>query len=51
MRLGDFKALTFDVCGTLIDWESGLVAALKPLTDRVSRSFDHDDILKGARVP
>ena len=34
MRLSDFKALTFDVYGTLIDWESGMVAALKPLTDR-----------------
>ncbi|MEL6478436.1 MAG: haloacid dehalogenase type II [Pseudomonadota bacterium] len=35
MRLSDFKALTFDVYGTLIDWESGMVAGLKPLTDQV----------------
>ncbi|MEZ0211919.1 MAG: haloacid dehalogenase, partial [Xanthobacteraceae bacterium] len=35
MRLSDFKALTFDCYGTLIDWESGMVAGLKPLTDRV----------------
>ena len=35
MRLSDFKALTFDCYGTLIDWESGMVAALKPLTDKV----------------
>ncbi|MEM9010325.1 MAG: haloacid dehalogenase type II [Pseudomonadota bacterium] len=35
MRLNDFKVLTFDVYGTLIDWESGMVAGLKPLTDRV----------------
>ena len=34
-RLSDFKALTFDVYGTLIDWESGMIAALKPLSDRV----------------
>ena len=34
MRLSDFKALTFDCYGTLIDWESGMVAALKPLTDK-----------------
>ena len=34
MRLTDFKALTFDCYGTLIDWESGMIEALKPLTDR-----------------
>jgi len=26
MRLSDFKVLTFDVYGTLIDWESGMIA-------------------------
>ena len=35
MRLSDFRVLTFDVYGTLIDWESGMVAGLTPLTDRV----------------
>ncbi|MEM8698069.1 MAG: haloacid dehalogenase type II [Pseudomonadota bacterium] len=35
MKLSDFRALTFDVYGTLIDWESGMIAGLKPLTDRV----------------
>ena len=38
MRLSDFKALTFDCYGTLIDWETGMVAALKPLTDRADRA-------------
>lgn len=46
MRLSDYKALTFDVYGTLIDWESGMVSALQPLTDRVSRSLTRDDILE-----
>ncbi len=46
MKLIDYKALTFDVYGTLIDWESGMVAGLKPLTDRVSRSLTRDDILE-----
>ena len=46
MRLTDFKALTFDVYGTLIDWESGMVAALKPLTDRVGRALARDEILE-----
>lgn len=46
MKLSDFKALTFDVYGTLIDWESGMVDALKPLTDKVSRSLTRDDVLE-----
>src|SRR5690242_9467242 len=35
MRLSDFKILTFDCYGTLIDWESGMIEALKPLTSKV----------------
>lgn len=46
MKLSDFKALTFDVYGTLIDWESGMVEGLKPLTDKVSRHLSRDDILE-----
>ncbi|MEM7270368.1 MAG: haloacid dehalogenase type II [Pseudomonadota bacterium] len=34
MKISDYKALTFDVYGTLIDWESGMIAGLKPLTDQ-----------------
>ena len=30
MRLSDFSVLSFDCYGTLIDWESGIVAALAP---------------------
>ena len=33
MRLSDFNALSFDCYGTLIDWESGILAALRPLRD------------------
>jgi 2-haloacid dehalogenase len=33
MRLTDFKVLTFDCYGTLIDWERGILAALRPLLD------------------
>ena len=46
MRLSDFKALTFDVYGTLIDWESGMVAGLKPLTARVGRALSRNEILE-----
>ncbi len=35
MRMSEFKALTFDCYGTLIDWESGIIEALKPLTSKV----------------
>ena len=34
MRLSDFKALSFDCYGTLIDWETGLLTALEPLRGR-----------------
>jgi 2-haloacid dehalogenase len=30
MRLSDFEALSFDCYGTLIDWESGISAVLRP---------------------
>ncbi|MCV6584953.1 MAG: haloacid dehalogenase type II [Marinibacterium sp.] len=46
MKLSDYKALTFDVYGTLIDWESGMIAALKPLTDRAGPELTRDEILQ-----
>ncbi len=36
MKLSDFTALTFDCYGTLIDWETGMVNGLRPLTDRIA---------------
>jgi 2-haloacid dehalogenase len=46
MRLTDYKALSFDVYGTLIDWETGMVNGLKPLTDKVNTALSRDDILE-----
>lgn len=46
MKLSDYKVLTFDVYGTLIDWESGMVTGLKPLTDKVGRDLTRDEILE-----
>jgi len=46
MKLTEFKALTFDCYGTLIDWESGIVEALKPLTSRAARALSRDEILQ-----
>jgi 2-haloacid dehalogenase len=45
MRLTDFKVLTFDCYGTLIDWETGIFHALRPLlrNDPVERS--REDVL------
>jgi hypothetical protein len=31
MQLHDFRVLTFDCHSILIDWESGIIAALQPL--------------------
>ncbi len=36
----DYKALTFDCYGTLIDWESGVWDALQPLLSKASENAD-----------
>ena len=46
MRLKNFRVLTFDCYGTLIDWESGILTSLKPLTERLDRAISHDEILE-----
>jgi 2-haloacid dehalogenase len=46
MRLTDFKALTFDCYGTLIDWETGLIRALKPLAAKPRRKPSREEILQ-----
>ena len=38
MKLTDFKVLTFDCYGTLIDWETGIFQALAPLSQRAGHS-------------
>lgn len=46
MLLTDFEALTFDCYGTLIDWESGMIEGLRPLTAKVKRPLTRNDILE-----
>ena len=46
MELTDFKALTFDCYGTLINWESGMIEGLRALTSRVERNLTRDDVLE-----
>ena len=45
MRLTDFKVLTFDCYGTLIDWETGILNALRLLLRRDSAERSRDEIL------
>ena len=46
MKLSDFQALTFDCYGTLIDWETGLLAALSPLAARARQPLSRDKMLE-----
>ena len=46
MKLSDFKMLTFDTYGTLIDWESGIYNALGPLLDKLPLRLERDEVLE-----
>jgi 2-haloacid dehalogenase len=46
MRLHDFRVLTFDCYGTLIDWESGIYSALQPLLTRAAPGLTRDTVLE-----
>lgn len=46
MKLTDFKVLTFDCYGTLIDWESGIHTALQPLIAKGGRARARDEVLE-----
>jgi 2-haloalkanoic acid dehalogenase type II len=46
MDLRAFKAFTFDCYGTLIDWESGILAELKPWVAAGGRALTDDQILE-----
>src|SRR5262245_540095 len=43
--LSRFDALTFDCYGTLIDWERGLLAALRPILRRHGIACDDEWLL------
>ena len=46
MQLGDFKVLTFDCYGTLIDWETGILRALGPLRAKLPRPISDEATLE-----
>lgn len=45
LDLEQFAALTFDCYGTLIDWERGLIAALRPWAQRHGLEASDDELL------
>jgi 2-haloalkanoic acid dehalogenase type II len=46
MKLTDFGVLTFDCYGTLIDWETGLYAAMQPLLTKGGITLESDAVLE-----
>ncbi len=46
MKLTDFKVLTFDVIGTLIDFETGLLRAVRSLGGPKAAAASDDDIFE-----
>jgi len=45
MPFTKFRALTFDVYGTLIDWEAGILAQLRPFAERTGLKLDDEALL------
>jgi 2-haloalkanoic acid dehalogenase type II len=45
LRLSDFRVLTFDCYGTLIDWEAGILGVLRPWAARVGVSVNDAGLL------
>jgi len=46
MKLTDFKVLTFDCYGTLIDWETGILSGLRLLVEKAAITPPNDQILE-----
>ena len=46
MDLSSFECLTFDCYGTLIDWETGILSALKPILEGHHRNLSDEGILE-----
>jgi 2-haloalkanoic acid dehalogenase type II len=47
MPFAEFRALTFDCYGTLIDWESGILAELRPWAARHKLALSDEALLEG----
>lgn len=44
-QLTGFKVVSFDVYGTLIDWEQGIISNLQPLLDANNATFSREKLL------
>ncbi|KAI5457064.1 HAD-like domain-containing protein [Mariannaea sp. PMI_226] len=45
-RLSEYRLLSFDVYGTLIDWETGILNGLKPLLEQNNATFPRGKLLE-----
>jgi putative hydrolase of the HAD superfamily len=45
MPLNSYKILTFDVVGTLIDFEAGIINCIRPIAEKAGRALDDEQIL------
>ena len=45
LNLADYRALSFSCYGTLIDWESGIAAVLRPWAREVGLDLDDEQLL------
>lgn len=46
LNFSGFRCLTFDCYGTLIDWETGIFSAVKPILQHHGKRIDEDRLLK-----
>jgi 2-haloacid dehalogenase len=46
LNFDKFRTLTFDCYGTIIDWESGILSALRPILQRHSKPVDDARLLE-----
>jgi 2-haloalkanoic acid dehalogenase type II len=44
-QLSDYRVLSFDVYGTLVDWENGILSALQPMLDKNPVRYSRNEIL------
>ncbi|KAL2808202.1 HAD-like domain-containing protein [Aspergillus granulosus] len=44
-QLSNYRLLSFDVYGTLVDWESGILAAFQPMLDKSPAKFTREHLL------
>ncbi|PWY66491.1 2-haloalkanoic acid dehalogenase [Aspergillus sclerotioniger CBS 115572] len=44
-QLSEYRLLSFDVYGTLVDWEGGILAAFQPTLDKTNAQFSREHLL------